>query len=286
MQSVLQTLVFGLTTGGIIALNAVGLMLSYRVTRLINFAYGEFLTLSAYLTLWFSLKGLPLGLASGISILLIGFLGVLIADLFYEPLRYRKLFALLVTSLGIAFILQNSLRLLAGSHPLRFPTPYLEPWVVSNVVIPLEGLIVFGVAGILMAGVLLLLRHTSLGTQMRALAENQELAQVCGLRVHWIRRLTWFISALIGAIGGILLALIQVTVTPGMGFQFLLLIFTAVLLGGTGSPLGAFISGLLLGMVIEFAIFFLTPDYGYAITFLVLILILLFRPQGLFPQAR
>ena len=285
MQSVLQTLSFGLTTGGVIALNAVGLMLSYRVTRFINFAYGEFLTIGAYLTLWFSISGLPLPLAAALSILLTGAMGVIIADLFYEPLRYQKLFALLVTTLGIAFILQNSVRMIAGSHPLRIPFPYLEPWTVFQVTIPPEGGIVLGLASILMGCLLALLRYTSVGAQMRALSENQDLAQICGISVHRIRRLTWFISAVIGAIGGILLALIQVTITPEMGFQFLLLVFAAVLLGGMGSPLGTFISGLCLGVMIEFATFYVSPDYGYAIAFLVLILILLFRPQGLFPQA-
>ena len=285
MQSVLQTLSFGLTTGGVIALNAVGLMLSYRVTRFINFAYGEFLTIGAYLTLWFSISGLPLPLAAALSILLTGAMGVIIADLFYEPLRYQKLFALLVTTLGIAFILQNSVRMIAGSHPLRIPFPYLEPWTVFQVTIPPEGGIVLGLASILMGCLLALLRYTTVGAQMRALSENQDLAQICGISVHRIRRLTWFISAVIGAIGGILLALIQVTITPEMGFQFLLLVFAAVLLGGMGSPLGTFVSGLCLGVMIEFATFYVSPDYGYAIAFLVLILILLFRPQGLFPQA-
>ena len=219
-------------------------MLSYRVTRFINFAYGEFLTIGAYLTLWFSISGLPLPLAAAVSILLTGAMGVIIADLFYEPLRYQKLFALLVTTLGVAFILQNSVRMIAGSHPLRIPFPYLEPWTVFQVTIPPEGGIVLGLASILMGCLLALLRYTSVGAQMRALSENQDLAQICGISVHRIRRLTWFISAVIGAIGGILLALIQVTITPEMGFQFLLLVFAAVLLGGMGSPLGTFVSGL------------------------------------------
>src|SRR5690606_37160464 len=123
MSALLQTLIFGLATGAVISLSAVELSLSYGVTRFINFSYGELLTLGAYLTLVAVGLGLPLPLATIVAMVVVGITGVILARLFFDPILSRGFLALLVTSVGLAFVLQNVVRMSFGSTPARFPLP-------------------------------------------------------------------------------------------------------------------------------------------------------------------
>ena len=282
MVELLQTLIFGLATGGIIALNALGLTLSYRIVNMINFSYGEFLTIGSYMTVFLVTLHVPLVIAAGLALLMTGLLGVIIAAIFFTPLKSKGFFPLLVTSVGIAFILQNSIRILAGSSPIRFPIPFLVPWSFGDIFIPVEGILVIVIALCVMYGVYAILYATHLGTMMRAVADDPELARISGIPIQYVFHVTWFLSAALGGLGGILLAVIQITLTPSMGFHFLLIVFAAVLLGGIGHIYGAVISGLVLGIVIEGATVYVSPDYGYAIAFMVLVVLLLFRPSGIF----
>jgi branched-subunit amino acid ABC-type transport system permease component len=276
-----QTLVYGLALGGTIAVSAVGLTLSYGVTRFINFAYGEFLTLGAYGALALAGSGLALPLAALVSVLLVGAAGVAIARLVYDPLMHRGLLPLLVTSVGVAFVLHNGVRMVAGADPLRFPVPLLRPWNLGGVFVPKEQVATILVALAAMACVHLLLRRTMLGKTMRAVADNPQLARSAGVAAPRVLAATWFLSAAIGALGGILLAVTQVTLAPDMGWRFLLVVFAAVLLGGIGSPYGAMLGGLIVGLGVELGASYVAPDYAYAFAFLLLIGVLLLRPRGL-----
>lgn len=277
----LQTLVFGLALGGVIAVSAVGLTLSYGVTRFINFAYGEFLTLGAYLCVLLVQAGLALPLAAAASVLAVGAAGVMLARVFYEPLLHRGLLPLLVTSVGLAFVLHNGVRMLAGSNPQRFPLPLLRPWQVGDLFVPREQVLtlLFALAAMLLAH--LLLRYTLLGKTMRAVSDNPSLARASGVRSARVLAVTWFVSAAIGALGGILLAVTQVTIEPDMGWRFLLVVFAAVLLGGIGSPYGAMLGGLIVGLGVELGASYVAADYSHAFAFVALVLVLLLRPRGL-----
>ncbi len=277
----IQTLVFGLAIGGVIGLSAVGLTLSYGVTRFINFAYGEFLTLGAFFCVALVHAGLGLPLAALVTIPLVGLVGIVIARIFYDPLMSRGLLPLLVTSVGVAFVLHNTVRIVAGSNPLRFPVPLMRPWSLGDLFIPREQVLTLVVALVAMALVHALLRYTMLGKKMRAVADDAQLARASGIAARRVLTLTWFISAAIGGLGGILLAVTQVTIAPELGWSFLLVVFAAVLLGGIGSPYGAMIGGIIIGLAIELGATYLAPDYSYAFAFLVLILVLIARPRGL-----
>jgi branched-subunit amino acid ABC-type transport system permease component len=248
-----QTLVYGLALGGVIALGAVGLTLAYGVTRFINFAFGEFLTLGAFFCLALVQAGLGLPLAAPAAAVAAGLVGVIVARLFYTPLMSRGLLPLLVTSVGVAFVAQNLVRMIAGSEPTRFPLPLMRPIEVAGLFIPREQLIILGVALVAMLAVHLLLRFTMLGKKMRAVADDPALARVAGISPRRVLDATWFVSALIGGLGGILLAITQITVAPQMGWHFLLVVFAAVLLGGIGSPYGAMVGGLLIGLGMSWA---------------------------------
>lgn len=276
-----QTLVYGLALGGVIALGAVGLTLAYGVTRFINFAFGEFLTLGAFFCLALVQAGLGLPLAAPAAAVAAGLVGVIIARLFYTPLMSRGLLPLLVTSVGVAFVAQNLVRMIAGSEPTRFPLPLMRPIEVAGLFIPREQLIILCVALAAMLAVHLLLRFTMLGKKMRAVADDPALARVAGISPRRVLDATWFVSALIGGLGGILLAITQITVAPQMGWHFLLVVFAAVLLGGIGSPYGAMVGGLLIGLAMELGATYVAPNYSYAFAFVVLIAVLVLRPRGL-----
>ncbi|NBC95063.1 MAG: branched-chain amino acid ABC transporter permease [Deinococcus-Thermus bacterium] len=281
MTTLIQTLVFGLALGGVIAVGAVGLTLAYGVTRFINFAFGEFLTLGAFLCLALAEAGLGLLPAGAASMALVGALGVAVARGLYDPLMDRGLLPLLVTSVGVAFVAQNVLRMIVGSNPIRFPVPLVRPVEIGGVFVPREQLAILVVALAAMAAVHALLRYTMLGKKMRAVADDPALARVAGISARGVLTATWFISAAIGALGGILLAVTQITVAPQMGWHFLLVVFAAVLLGGIGSPYGAMIGGLAIGLAMELGATYIAANYAYAFAFVVLIGVLVLRPRGL-----
>jgi branched-subunit amino acid ABC-type transport system permease component len=286
LQTLVQTLIFGLALGGVISLCAVGLTLSYGVTGFINFAYGEFLTLGAYFAMALMAVGVGLLPALVVSIVTVGLAGVFIARIFYDPLMRRGLLPLLVTSVGIAFVLNNLVQMIAGANPERFPVPLMRPWMFGHVFVPREQVMILTTALAAMLIVHLMLRYTLAGKKMRAVADDPDLARAAGVRIRRVLSATWFVSAAIGALGGVLLAVTQVTFGPQMGWHFLLVVFSAVLLGGIGSPYGAMVGGLVIGLAVELGATYITADYSYSFAFIVLILVLIFRPRGLVGGAR
>lgn len=281
MSALLQTLIFGLATGAVISLSAVGLSLSYGVTRFINFSYGELLTLGAYLTFVAVSLGLSLPLAAVAGMVVVGFIGVLLARVFFDPIMGRGFLALLVTSVGLAFVLQNAVRMIFGSTPTRFPLPLMRPWRLDDLIVPKVPVLVITIAVVAMLAVHLLLRFTRMGKMMRATSDNAALAKASGIATGRVLATTWFLSSAIAALGGVLLGMTQLSLQPIMGWSFLLVVFAAVLLGGIGNPYGAMIGALIVGLGIELGVAYIAPDYGHAFAFLLLVIVLLVRPRGL-----
>jgi branched-subunit amino acid ABC-type transport system permease component len=282
MIDLVQTLVFGLATGGVIAVGAVGLSLSYGVTRFINFSYGELLTLGAYLAVFLATLGLPLVGAVPGAMLVTGILMVGLARLVFEPLMRRGPLPLLVTSVGLAFVLQNVVRMVAGSSAIRFPLPLVRPWTFGELFVPRVPVYVIAVALLAMLAVHLMLSRSDVGKRMRAVSDDPELARACGIRTRRVLDATWFASAAIAGLSGTLLGITQLALQPVMGWNFLLVVFAAVLLGGIGHAYGAMVGALIVGLGIEFGSTYLSADYGYAFAFVILVGVLLFRPSGLF----
>lgn len=281
LSQFVQTFIFGLATGGVIGLSAVGLTLSYGVTRFINFSYGDLLTLGAYLTVSFASLGAGLPLAVLLGMLAVGAIGVTLARLFFDPLMPRGAFPLLVTSIGLAFVLQNGVRMFAGSTAIRFPLPLARPWTLGSLFIPKAPVFIIAVALLSMLAVHLLLRLTAIGKMMRAVSDNPSLASASGIYSARVLAVNWFLSSSIAGLAGVLLGVTQVTLQPVMGWNFLLVVFAAVLLGGIGNPYGAMLGALIVGLGIEFGATYVSADYSYAVAFAILLLVLLFRPQGL-----
>jgi len=282
----LQVIVFGLIEGSVIAVGAVGLTLSYGVTRFINFAYGEFLTYGAYLTLFLAggLFGLslPLPAAAVVAIAVVGGLGVAVSRTFFEPITDRGALPLLITSIGVSFVLRNLLQGWVGVDARQLPIPLLRRQEYFGLVelTDLElGVVVAGVAT--MAAIHLLLQHTMLGKRMRATSGNRSLAEVAGIDTTNVVRQTWFVSAAAGALSGVLYAVLFSPFRPGVGFEYLIVVFAATLLGGIGRPYGAMLGAFAIGLAMNFGSTYLSANYTRAYAFLILVAVLLVKPEGI-----
>ncbi|MGE3540722.1 MAG: branched-chain amino acid ABC transporter permease [Candidatus Tectimicrobiota bacterium] len=282
----MQLVVYGLISGSILALGAIGLTLIYRILNFANFAHGDLMALGAYLALACKVGlDLPMWLAFLLAMLCTGGLGVLLDRLWFRPLRQRQARAaiLAMSSLGLALLLQNSIRLLWGpqvhyySRTIHFPftVPLLEVRLNSQQVL------IFALAVALVVLVSLFLHYTPLGKAMRATSDNATLALVSGIDTERVVRYTWMLGASLAAAGGILLGM-SVRLQPIMGWELLLPIFAATVLGGIGSPVGALVGALLIGLAEELSTPFLPTAYKTAVSLVLLVLVLLVRPRGLF----
>jgi len=281
ISQIVQILLFGLIEGSIIAIGALGLTLSYGVTRFINFAYGEFLTYGAFATLFLSLAGLPLAVAAVVSTVLIGVLGVGVARAAFDPLTDRGPVALLITSIGVSFFLRHSLRAGIGTEERSYDIPLLQPLTYGDLYMSVTAVVVFVVALLTLAVLYFVLQKTMLGKKMRATSSNRQLATISGIDTDSLVDKVWFISAGIGGLCGILLAVQFSPFRPGMGWNFLIVVFAATILGGIGRPRGAVIGALVVGVAMNVGTFYLSSEYTFAYAFAILVVALLFRPEGI-----
>lgn len=282
MNELSQSLIFGMATGGVIAVAAVGLTLAYSVTGFINFAYGELLTVAAFCAYAATGAGVGLLPASLVAVVVTAAVSVTVAAIFFEPLRSRGALPLLITSVGVGFMVQSAIQIGFGGSPEPVDVPLLRPWTFGELFVPKLQAGIFVIGVVCMFAVHLLLRRTLLGRKMRATAGNHDLALVSGINSRRVVRSTWLIAGLLAGVGGVLLSVAQGTVQHTMGFNFLLLVFAATLLGGIGNPYGAMAGAILLGLGIELGATYVSADYANAIAFLALVAVLLVRPRGIF----
>jgi branched-chain amino acid transport system permease protein len=298
----LQLLADGLIVGSVIALGAVGLTLTYAILRFANFAQGEFLTWGAYIAL--SLLGLLLGAAAmeplgpfsfGIELLavlpmaaaLTALLALALDGALFRRLRQGQVIALVIASFGAALALRNLLQFLYGTLPeyytreIQIAIRLVPRDMWGGLRITPDQMAVIGLTLLTVVALHLLLTRTTLGRSMRAVAENPSLASVAGVDVERVRRATWIIGAALAAVAGILAGLTG-QLRPAMGFDLLLPLFAAAILGGIGSVWGAVLGGFIVGLAESLAVPLVGAEYRAAISFLVLIAILLLRPAGLF----
>jgi neutral amino acid transport system permease protein len=284
-----QELIFGLVLGSFVALGAVGFTLVYGLVDMINFAHGEFITIGAFAGLVaVSTGGFGLPVALVVSFLVTAVVGWGIAQLIYEPLNDAGPIPLLLTSIGAGLALRNGMRLVAGpsARYLELPSPTTYRFDELGFFFTDQQMIVVGVALAAVVALHLFLSRTMLGISMRATADNEDLALVTGIDTKRVRHVVWLISSGLAGVAGVLLAVSR-SANPSTGFDQLLLILTAAILGGAGSPYGAVVGAYLLGIGISLAITFLptaVSDFGTTMAFVVLIAVLLVRPGGIVNQ--
>ncbi|MGQ9687756.1 MAG: branched-chain amino acid ABC transporter permease [Desulfobaccales bacterium] len=288
--TLLQQLVNGVSLGSLYALIAIGYTMVYGILRLINFAHGDLIMVSAYVAVMgFGIFRWPWPLAWGVAVAATGFLGVLLELGAYRPLRRAPRISLLISAIAASFLLENLGLVLMGGLPRPFPVP---PWISESLVvgetfIPRLSLVIPLVTAALLGSLFLLLHRTQLGRAMRALAYDLETTSLMGVNVNRVISLAFLVGSLLAGAGGILWSLKFPQINPFMGIVPGLKAFIAAVLGGIGNLAGAVVGGLLLGFV-EVMLVALFPDWsGYrdALAFILLIVILLIRPTGLLGEA-
>ena len=290
----LQLFVNGLVTGSVIAIAAVGVSLVYGILRLVNFAYGDMMTFGAYAAYLANVTfGLPLAVAAGLAMLATAALSLGLDFVLWRPLRARRagFMSLFLASIGLALVLRQALLLVAGPQPRAFDVDPYKVYVIGSVRLSGAQMVAIVAAAVAISAVGLFLARTSTGRVMRALADDRALAAVSGIDVGKVIAATWVLSGLLAGLAGVLAGLVQSTFDPNFGFQLLLPIFAAVVLGGIGSAYGALAGGIVLGMAMELSTWEglaggVDPVYKPVVAFVVLIGALLLRPQGLFGRAR
>jgi len=281
-----QQTVNALSLGSIYALVAVGLAMVFSILRLINFAHGEVLMLGAFATYFYVDAGVPFVLATVGAVATTVAVGMAMERIAYRPLRGAPDVALLLTSLGVSIAVQNGASLWFGATPRAFPTPDLisEARVIAGVRITGTNLMTIGIALAVMALLTYFVTRTSLGTQMRAAAENLQAAQLMGINTTTVIVTAFIVGSALAGIAGVLWGARVGRIEPLMGFIPVLKAFVATVIGGFGSIPGAVLGAFALGFGEIFLVALLPDDltsYRDAFVFGALILVLLVRPQGI-----
>jgi len=295
-----QTLVNGLTLGSVYALIALGYSMVYGILRLLNFAHGDVYMVGAYIgyavlsvLLPESGAALPTFLIILFMLLLAmigaGALGVAIERFAYRPLRNSPRIAPLISALGVSFLLQNLVQLIAGPRPVSYGSGTLIPTesaiALGDVRIHTSRLLVIGTTIALMLALTYFVRSTRLGRAMRAVAIDIEAAAMMGVDVDRVIMVTFLIGSALAGAGGVLVGIVFFTVRHTMGFLAGLKGFTASVVGGIGNLPGAVLGGVLLGMAEAFASVYISVTFKDAIAFVILVIVLLTRPSGLLGRA-
>ncbi|MEO8543990.1 MAG: branched-chain amino acid ABC transporter permease [Betaproteobacteria bacterium] len=283
-----QATLNGLVAGSYLGLGAIGLTLVFGVLRLVNFAHGDLLTAGAYFTIGLSTLGLPLALAVPGAIAATALLAYATESLVWRRMREARAgsLQLFLTAIGLALVIRFSIQFVSGGQARTLGIDILSSFEFGGMrlgmmqgIVLVSGMITMGLVG-------LMLRHTLLGKQMRAYADNRALAEVSGVETRRIVIVTWLLSGSLAGLAGLLYAAAIGTFNPNFGLTLLLSLFAAAILGGIGNAYGALVGGLIIGLSQEWATLFFNPRWKPSVGFVILILTLLVLPQGIFGKTR
>jgi branched-chain amino acid transport system permease protein len=292
MEQFFQQLTNGLAVGGIYALIALGYTMVYGVLKLINFAHGDLFTSGAYLGLTlvttFALTtrtGPLLGLAILLLIVMgmVAFLGGVLERTAYRPLRAAPRLSAVVSALGASIFLQNAIMLIYGARLLAFPSDILPsiPVKLFGIYVPLVRIFILLFSAVMMAGLYFFVQKTRIGAAIRAAAIDQGAARLMGINVDRVILTVFLIGPALGGAAGLMVGIQYGQINFTMGWSYGLKAFTAAILGGIGNIPGAMVGGLLLGVIEALGGAYISTGWQDAISFCVLILILIVRPTGL-----
>jgi branched-chain amino acid transport system permease protein len=288
----LRQVIGGLSIGGIYALLALGYSLILGVYRIVNLAQGDTYMLGAYLGLAAASVALALGPILGpfavITLALLGtaVVGVLSERLIFNPVQKSRPVNMLVATIGTSIFLRNAAMLVWGSDARLFPKLYnLRPLIIGNVAVPGDYICIIVVVLASVSMLSLMLQRSRLGKAIRAVAQDKDAAALMGINISLINSTVFGISAMLGALGGILIGPV-ILLSPHMGALVGLKGFSAAVVGGLGYLPGSVVGGFTIGVLENIAAAYISSQYRHAIAFLVLIVFLLFRPGGIFGKSR
>lgn len=285
MGLALQLLFTGLGIGSVYALVALGFVLIFRATNVVNFAQGEFSMVAAFLMVVFAVDlGLPYWLSFLVALAGMMLLGALFNLTVYYPLRHRSFLPVIISTIGASIFLANTTLALYGPQPQVLPGWFETPgFLLGPVYVDSQYLLIMVVTACLVAAQYWFFEHTLLGKKLQATSQDKEMASLLGIRVATMIMITFVASAVIGGIAGILVAPV-LFVSIQMGSTIALKAFAATIIGGFGDVTGAIIGGLSIGVIETFGAAYISVPYKDAFAFLVLVLFLILRPQGIFGE--
>lgn len=287
MNTFLNLTVYGLSDGAILALAALGFVLIYKATGVINFAQGEFLLIGAY-TLYsaFVVFRLPMVIAVIVGVVFAIILGVVIERLVLRPLVGENAISVIMVTIGLAALLRAVVQLIFGTRPVSQPAllPRTPIELLPGTSVPLNRLLLILIAAVVLAAFTIFFRRSRHGIAMRAVADDQQAALTMGISVRRIFAMAWALAALSALVAGVLLG--DVTEVSGRLATFGLFVFPVVILGGLDSVPGTIIGGLTIGLTSQYVSGYGDPGLAQIAPYLLLITILMVRPYGLFGETR
>ncbi|WP_411966085.1 branched-chain amino acid ABC transporter permease [Haloferax sp. YSMS24] len=286
-MGIAQNIIFGLITGSYIAIAAVGFTLIYGLINMINFAYGEYITIGGYVGFVLAtILDLQIPLVIVLAVPLTAVIGWGLSRAFFTPIRETGPIPLLLTSIGLGLILRNGVRMVAGAKRRFFEFQQASVFrfdVLGGVQFNTSSLSVFLVAVAVFVLVHVLLTRTRTGIAMRAMGDDETLAEVAGIDTGTIRSRVWLLASGLAGLAGVLLG-VQNSVGPFLGYEQLLVVLAAAVLGGAGSAYGAIVGAYILGIAMALTVGILptwASEFGTTVAFVVLIGVLLVRPEGI-----
>jgi branched-chain amino acid transport system permease protein len=286
LEQIIQQILNGIALGFIYALIALGYSLVYGIIRLINFAHGDIIMVGAYVAL-FSYLILNIGFIPSllIAMILCSILGITIERVAYRPLREAPRIAALITAIGVSFLLQNGFQLFFGPQQRAFPVFIKRSYYkVGLLNITNEQLIIILLSVFLMIVLNYIVMKTKTGMAMRAVSFDKDAARLMGINVDNVISATFALGTALAAAAGMMLGMYYQQIDPLMGFTPGLKAFISAVLGGIGSIPGAMVGGLVLGITEVFVVSIGYSTFKDGVAFLLLIIVLLFRPRGIFGE--
>ncbi|MFB9733375.1 branched-chain amino acid ABC transporter permease [Ornithinimicrobium kibberense] len=286
MSTFLNLLVYGLADGAILALAALGFVLIYKATSVINFAQGEFLLVGAYMFYTaFVVMGLPLIAAVAVGVVVATILGVVVERFILRPMIGEDPISIIMVTIGLSMLLNALVQMFYGtsvkSQPAILPRGSVD---FLGATVPLNRLLVILIAAVVLTAFTIFFRRSRHGIAMRAVADDQQAAMTMGISVRRIFALAWVLAAVSALIAGVLLA--DISAVDQNLAAFGLLVFPVVILGGLDSVPGTIVGGLTIGLLKQFVSGYLDPGLATVIPYVVLVLILLVKPYGIFGETR
>ena len=286
MELFLSALINGLSLGGIYAMIALGYTMVYGIAKMLNFAHGDIIMVGGYIIYVFMALNTPL-LAIFMAVVGCVLLGILIEKVAYKPLRGASPLAVLITAIGVSYLLQSLAQIIFGSANKMVTVYDFGSVTILGVPMQVSALVTLGVTVAVMVALTLFIKYTRLGRAMIAVSEDKGAAQLMGINVNGIITITFAIGSALAALAGLFYLLKSPSISNTLGAMPGIKAFTAAVIGGIGSIPGAMLGGILLGMVecISYKITAIAP-YTDAIEFSLLIIILLVRPTGFLGKKR
>lgn len=279
---------FGLVTASILAIAAVGFTMQFGITNILNLAYGDLMTASAFAAYVANALGLSIWIALLVGGLFGAIASVALNRLIYTPFLRRGTspFGMIIVSLAMGLTIQNVLLGIGGPTAFSYQMDQGSGLQFGPIILTVSQIVIMIIAVVAMATLTILLTRTRLGKAMRASAANAPLARSCGIRTERVTDIVWAISGGLCGIAGVVLVINTASFTAVTGSTFLVLAIAVAVLGGVGQPNGAMIGALIVGLATEVGAVIISPAYKDVIALLILVLVLLLRPQGILTFVR